>query len=678
MGWRPGIVGELVVGTSTDSQSGYTLEAGEPVIVGDYSTEARFTVHPALEEHGVLSGMSVRIGEPQKPYGVLAAFSSRRGRFTRDDANFLQAVANVLAAAVDRLRAEAELRTSRDQLAAIVGTIDEGITVRDRERLIFANDAAARQTGFETAEELLSASDTVLDRFDIFDADGQPMPVDQLPGRRAMASGEPTEAVVGFRIRETGDVRWSIVRANALRDADGHVTHVINTFRDITRRALVGSSRASFLADAVAVLSSTLDTHEAARRLADLAVPRLADYCTVHLRDADGIDRERGAGARRSGTAARSHASCSEIAVVDPKHQRGVPRVIREGVHEMAEITPELMERAAAMLTERELALFEQLEMRSYLIVPLMGRAGADRRAQPGHGRVGPAARRARSGAGPRARRAGGHRPRECAALPDGRRPPRPAGRGPWRPRRGRGRLRRRGCAPAGKCCGGVDVPRPAAGDLERAARAHRPRRGARTDHDEASAQDQLEVQIDGGPRWIEIRRYRTTGDARDRPRRERPRSWCCATSPRRVAAKAARDAFLGVLSHELRTPITTIYGGSELLQRGLDGERRDDVITDIRVESERLARLVEDLLVMTRIERGTVEISDEPILIQRLLPTVVHSFNTQRPDVEVTLNINPRLSAVRGDPTYVEQVVRNLLTNATRYGDGARLGRRE
>ena len=43
-------------------------------------------------------------------------------------------------------------------------------------------------------------------------------------------------------------------------------------------------------------------------------------------------------------------------------------------------------------------------------------------------------------------------------------------------------------------------------------------------------------------------------------------------------AAQAARDAFLGVLSHELRTPITTIYGGSELLQRGLD--ERDGATT--------------------------------------------------------------------------------------------------
>ena len=91
-------------------------------------------------------------------------------------------------------------------------------------------------------------------------------------------------------------------------------------------------------------------------------------------------------------------------------------------------------------------------------------------------------------------------------------------------------------------------------------------------------------------------------------------------------AARAARDAFMGVLSHELRTPITTIYGGSELLARDLDEEQRAEVIADIRAESERLARLVEDLLVMTRVERGIVEIADEPILLQHLLASVILS----------------------------------------------------
>jgi signal transduction histidine kinase len=191
----------------------------------------------------------------------------------------------------------------------------------------------------------------------------------------------------------------------------------------------------------------------------------------------------------------------------------------------------------------------------------------------------------------------------------------------------------------------------------------------------EATEDDALELKLDGTGRWVEMRRYSAASPKPNGHAADAPSVVVLRDVTQARAALAARDAFLGVLSHELRTPITTIYGGSELLQRGLPPERRDEVIDDIRVEAERLARLVEDLLVMTRIERGTVEIGDEPILVQRLVPSVVHAFVGQRPDAQVSLNLSERLSAVRGDPTYVEQVVRNLLTNAVRYGNGAETG---
>jgi len=146
--------------------------------------------------------------------------------------------------------------------------------------------------------------------------------------------------------------------------------------------------------------------------------------------------------------------------------------------------------------------------------------------------------------------------------------------------------------------------------------------------------------------------------------------------------ASFAKDEFLAVLAHELRTPITTIYGGSELLERDLDKDRRAEVISDIRVESERLARLVEDLLVMTRVERGMVEITDEPVLVQHLLSSVVGSTPGRWDGARIDLRLAERLPAARGDSTYIEQVVRNLLTNAVRYGrgveDGIELSARE
>jgi signal transduction histidine kinase len=193
-----------------------------------------------------------------------------------------------------------------------------------------------------------------------------------------------------------------------------------------------------------------------------------------------------------------------------------------------------------------------------------------------------------------------------------------------------------------------------------------------------AAADEGIEVAADGDTdRWFELRRY---GAAMDAPidgaeLLPAPTVVVLRDVTQARAARAAREAFLGVLSHELRTPITTIYGGSELLERGLDRARRQEVLSDIRVESQRLVRIVEDLLVMTRVERGIVETSEEPVLLQHLLAAIVAGSPARWGGAQISLHLAPRLPAVRGDATYIEQVVRNLLTNAVRYGRGAEKG---
>jgi PAS domain S-box-containing protein len=132
-----------------------------------------------------------------------------------------------------------------------------------------------------------------------------------------------------------------------------------------------------------------------------------------------------------------------------------------------------------------------------------------------------------------------------------------------------------------------------------------------------------------------------------------------------------ARDAFIGMLSHELRTPITTIYAGSKLLARdgGLAEETRADIFEDIHGEAERLHRLVEDVVALTRFGEGALDIGSEPVLLQRILPAVVRSEEGRWPGGRFELVFVPDLPPVAGDATYVEQVVRNLLANAMKYG---------
>lgn len=141
-------------------------------------------------------------------------------------------------------------------------------------------------------------------------------------------------------------------------------------------------------------------------------------------------------------------------------------------------------------------------------------------------------------------------------------------------------------------------------------------------------------------------------------------------TQARRL--EAVRQTFIGVLSHELRTPVTTIFGGAKLLARpnsNLDPETRLGIFRDIHEEAERLQRLVEDVVALNRFGEGAGEIGWEPVLIQRLLPRVVQSEDGRWPGVTFAMEIEPGLPTVSADPTYVEQVVRNLLSNAAKYG---------
>ena len=132
------------------------------------------------------------------------------------------------------------------------------------------------------------------------------------------------------------------------------------------------------------------------------------------------------------------------------------------------------------------------------------------------------------------------------------------------------------------------------------------------------------------------------------------------------------RDTFIGVLSHELRTPVTTIFAGSKVLAR--DGDElpeatRREIFSDIAVESERLHRLVEDVIAMTRFQEDEGDVGTEPVLVQRILPAVIRSEKIRWPGVTFELDLRPGVPTAVADPTYVEQVIRNLLSNAAKYG---------
>jgi signal transduction histidine kinase len=506
-------------------------------------------------------------------------------------------------------------------------------------------------------------------RFDLFDGSAAPLTPLDLPGRRAMAGETPPPTLIGFRVNATGETRWSMVTSTPLRDVDGSVRQVVNTFRDVTEERW-SQERRRFMSGAVEALSSTLDAYEAARRLAELTVPVMADYCIVHLIEADGAVSP-AAAAHTDPTRVSLVRRLQQLRPVMPDAPTGIGRVIRDNEPEyIAEVTDEML----GVLEGEELNLARQIGIRSYVCVPLSGResaVGALTLVMAESGRLlGERDVALAEELGVRAGIA-----LENARLyqsADDRRAQLDAVLGALAEAvlvfdaSGQRRI-------SNKAADDLFGTPPANVDELLHSRLNLPH--SQGDEIPGVDGDRQEAALDHGGRWLEMRRYRASRGTAIGANLLTPTVVVLRDITSDRAGRAARDAFMGVLSHELRTPVTTIYGGSQLLDRKLDDERRAEVVSDIQVESERLARLVEDLLVMTRVERGMVEISDEPVLIQHLIGSVAQSTADRLAQPEIRLDIADRMPAVRGDATYVEQVVRNLLTNAVRYGRGLESG---
>ena len=131
------------------------------------------------------------------------------------------------------------------------------------------------------------------------------------------------------------------------------------------------------------------------------------------------------------------------------------------------------------------------------------------------------------------------------------------------------------------------------------------------------------------------------------------------------------RNAILSSLSHDLRTPLASILGAVTTIRtfrQELSENERDDLLAAIEEESRRLSRFVSNLLDMTRLEQGSVELKRDPVDIGDAVRAAVERSRKSFPDREIAVTIEPGLPAIRGDSGLTEQMVFNLLDNANKY----------
>lgn len=154
-GWQEGQIGQATVGVGRDSQAGFVLKHNSPVIVSDWDKETRFKKPERLAAHGIQSGLTVLIHGKAQPFGVLSAHAIVTRNFTEDDVNFLQAVANVLAYAIEWKQSEEALRESEERYRIVAETATDAILTVDQDsRIIFANQSTQNIFGYTTPEIL--------------------------------------------------------------------------------------------------------------------------------------------------------------------------------------------------------------------------------------------------------------------------------------------------------------------------------------------------------------------------------------------------------------------------------------------------------------------------------------------------------------------------------------------
>jgi len=136
------------------------------------------------------------------------------------------------------------------------------------------------------------------------------------------------------------------------------------------------------------------------------------------------------------------------------------------------------------------------------------------------------------------------------------------------------------------------------------------------------------------------------------------------------IALTRAKDEFLASVSHELRTPLTGVLGFAELLrenQDDLSDEERRSMIANVAAEATDLSSIIDDLLVAARSELDLLAITRVPVSLRAQLSQVLEAADAEVGD-RVEIVGAPRQPAI-GDPGRVRQIIRNLITNAGRYG---------
>ena len=147
-----------------------------------------------------------------------------------------------------------------------------------------------------------------------------------------------------------------------------------------------------------------------------------------------------------------------------------------------------------------------------------------------------------------------------------------------------------------------------------------------------------------------------------------------------KLKAEAERERMRGNLlravSHDLRTPLTSIYGSCSAILENFDTIPRQKqllLLEDMQADAQWLNRMVENLLSVTRVDADKVRLSKHSVVLEELIDALLVKFHKHYPDTQVQVSIPEEFVSIPMDPVLIEQVLMNLLENAVFHAHGMR-----
>jgi serine phosphatase RsbU (regulator of sigma subunit)/PAS domain-containing protein len=318
------------------------------------------------------SGVSVPLRARGDVFGRLSCATDPSGRrYSAADERFAVLLAGRVSLTLDNAGLTTELTAAEEQLGAVVRTLAEAVTMTDLEgNIVYANEAAVDLLRVDSVDDLLNSDPgAIMSRFAVYDDEGRPVDLRDLPGSRVLA-GEPDAEPVLVRniVRATGEERWLLNKVSSLRDEAGNLLRVVNVIEDVTE--VKRAERAQrLLARASEVLSSSFDYEETLQRVAEIAVPTLADWAAVDMLGRGGMIEQVAVAHSDPERVALAHRLRESYPVRD-SDAPGLPAVIRHGRSEVQHRIPD--EALVAYAEDEEhLRMLREVGFGSLMMVPL-------------------------------------------------------------------------------------------------------------------------------------------------------------------------------------------------------------------------------------------------------------------------------------------------------------------